>query len=88
MPHQGLGPARLARPDFTRSYDIPYRGVKPPRVSAALGRFYLRRGADLPQVRNHDQKRATNKRTWLQDHRRQIYPETQATREIAGFWGG
>jgi hypothetical protein len=30
--------------------DISRRGVKLPRVSAALGRFDLPRGADLPQV--------------------------------------
>ena len=35
---------------FTPPYDISYRGLKLPRVSAAIGRFYLRRGADLPQV--------------------------------------
>ena len=45
-----LDQARLAGPGFTRSYDISYRGVKLPRVSAALGRSYLRRGADLPQA--------------------------------------
>jgi hypothetical protein len=35
---------------FSLPYKISYRAVKLPRVSAALGRFYLRRGADLPQV--------------------------------------
>jgi hypothetical protein len=71
-----------------RPTTISYRGGKLPRVSAAPERFEMRRGADLPQVRKSRSKRATNKRTWLRDHCRQIYPETQATREIAGFWGG
>jgi hypothetical protein len=35
---------------FSRPYDISYRRVKLPRVSAALGGSELRRGADLPQV--------------------------------------
>jgi len=35
---------------FSRSYDISHHSVKLPRVSAALGRLYLRCGADLPQV--------------------------------------
>ena len=35
---------------FTRSCPISYRGLKLRRVSAALGRCYLRREADLPQV--------------------------------------
>ena len=35
---------------FSPPYEISYRGVKLPRVSAAFGRSYLRREADLPQV--------------------------------------
>jgi hypothetical protein len=35
---------------FSRPYEISYRGVKLPRVSAALGRSDLRRGAALPQM--------------------------------------
>jgi hypothetical protein len=35
---------------FSRRNEISYRGVKLPRVAAALGRLDLRRGADLPQV--------------------------------------
>jgi hypothetical protein len=35
---------------FTPPYEIPYHGLKLPRVSTGLGCFYLRRGADLPQV--------------------------------------
>jgi hypothetical protein len=35
---------------FSPPYDISYRGVKLPRVSAALGGSELRRGTDLPQV--------------------------------------
>ena len=35
---------------FIPPYDISYRGLKLPRVSAAFGRFELRREADLPQV--------------------------------------
>jgi hypothetical protein len=35
---------------FSPPNEISYRGLKPARVSAALGRSYLRRGADLPQV--------------------------------------
>jgi hypothetical protein len=43
------------RPDqgFNRPSHISYRGVKPAKVSAALGRCYLRRGAALPQVPRH-----------------------------------
>jgi hypothetical protein len=43
----------MANRGFNPPYDISYRGLKPPRVSAALGRCYLRSGADLPQVRAH-----------------------------------
>ena len=50
VPHERLGPARLTDQGFSRLYKIPYRAVKLPRVSAAFGRFCLRRGADLPQV--------------------------------------
>ena len=55
MPHAGpatLDLLSLLRPDpgFTPPSEISYRRLKLPRVSAALGRFYLRRGADLPQV--------------------------------------
>ena len=53
MPHQRLGPARLADRGFSRSYNISYRGVKPARVSAASRRIYLRCGAGLPQVGCH-----------------------------------
>jgi hypothetical protein len=35
---------------FSPPYEISYRGMKPPKVSAALGCFYLRRRTDLPQV--------------------------------------
>jgi hypothetical protein len=35
---------------FNPRYEILHRGVKPPRVSAALAICYLRRKADLPQV--------------------------------------
>ena len=35
---------------FSRPHDTPYRGLKLPRNSAALGRCYLRCGADPPQV--------------------------------------
>jgi hypothetical protein len=42
---------RLVWPDrgFSPPYKISYRDVKLSRVSAALGRFELRREADLPQ---------------------------------------
>ena len=50
VPHQRPGPARLADRGFSQSYNISYRGLKLPRVSAALGRSELRHGADLPQV--------------------------------------
>src|SRR3974377_1096680 len=45
----------VPRPDrsFSPPYGISYRGLKPPRISAALGRCYLRRGADLPQLACH-----------------------------------
>jgi hypothetical protein len=45
-----LGPTCLTDQGFSRRHRISYRGVKLPRVSAAFGRFYLRRGAGLPQV--------------------------------------
>jgi hypothetical protein len=32
--HQGFGPAGLARPGVTRTYDISYRGLKLSSVSA------------------------------------------------------
>jgi hypothetical protein len=35
---------------FSPPFDISYRAVKLPRVSAAFGRYYLRREADFPQV--------------------------------------
>ena len=35
---------------FTAPNDILHRDVKLARASAALGRFCLRRGADLPQM--------------------------------------
>jgi hypothetical protein len=38
------------RSGFGRPNDISYRGLKLPRISAALGRCHLRAGADLPQV--------------------------------------
>ena len=50
---QGIGRDRArfpARSGFTPPYETSYRGVKLPRVSAALGRLDLRRGADLPPV--------------------------------------
>jgi hypothetical protein len=47
---QELAPARLDR-GFTPSYETSYHGLKPPRLSAALGRSDLRQEADLPQVR-------------------------------------
>jgi hypothetical protein len=84
-PHQRAGPALPADRDFGSPYEISYRGVKLSRVSAGVGRFCLRRGADLPQVRNLDQKRATNKRTWLQDHCRQIYPERRRPERSPAF---
>jgi hypothetical protein len=48
MPHRGFGPARPARLGFhsARRYLMPR--FETPSVSAALGRFYLRRGTDLP----------------------------------------
>jgi hypothetical protein len=51
-PRIGPVPDHLARLDrgFTPPYEISYRGLKLPRVSAAHGRSYLRRGADLSQV--------------------------------------
>ena len=42
--------APLARSGFSPPPRISYRGLKLPRVSAALERSYLRRGAELPQV--------------------------------------
>ena len=50
VPRQCLGPVRLADRSFSRRYEISYRGVKLPRVSAASGPFYLRREPDLPQA--------------------------------------
>jgi hypothetical protein len=50
VPHQCLGPARLADRGFSRSYEISYRGLKLPRISAVLGRCHMRSGADFPQV--------------------------------------
>jgi hypothetical protein len=35
---------------FNPPYEISYRGVKLPRISATLGPCYLRCGADLAQV--------------------------------------
>jgi len=45
-------PPAVARPNqgFIPSCHISYRGLKLPRVSAALGRSERRRGTDLPQV--------------------------------------
>jgi hypothetical protein len=43
-------PAGVADQGFTPPYDISYRGVKLRRLSAALGRSYLRPEPDLPQV--------------------------------------
>jgi hypothetical protein len=37
-------------PGFSPPYKTSYRGLKLPMVSAAFGRFQLRREADLPQV--------------------------------------
>jgi hypothetical protein len=37
-------------PGFSPPYRISHRGLKLPRVPAALGRCYLRSGTDLPQV--------------------------------------
>jgi hypothetical protein len=58
VPHQ-----RLAQPPpnrgFTPPYGISYRGVKLLRLSAALGRSDLRRGADLPQVPTNRSPRLT-----------------------------
>ena len=42
--------APLAQSGFSPPPGISYRGVKLPRVPAALERSYLRRGAELPQV--------------------------------------
>ena len=42
VPHQRFGPARLADRGLTSPYEISYRGVKPPRVSAGFGRSDLR----------------------------------------------
>ena len=57
VPHQRLCRSRRGRwscprPNrgFNWPYEIPYRGLKLPRISAALGYCYLRSGADLPQV--------------------------------------
>ena len=50
LPDQRLGPARLALRGFSPPYETSHRGVKLPRVCSGLGRFDLRRGADLPQV--------------------------------------
>jgi hypothetical protein len=41
--------AKSPRLGFSQPYEISYRGVKLPRISAALGRCYLRHGSDLPQ---------------------------------------
>src|SRR6516162_4895694 len=46
VPHQGVGPDGLTDRGFGRPYEISYRGLKLPRVSAALGRSDLWRGAD------------------------------------------
>ena len=40
----------LSGEGFSLPYETSYRAVKPSRVSAALGRFFLRGEADLPQV--------------------------------------
>ena len=45
---QGARPARLAGQGFARTYDISYRGLKLPRVSAGLGRCYLQRAPERP----------------------------------------
>jgi hypothetical protein len=46
-----LAPIRLpSHRGFSPPYEISYGGLKLPRVSAALGRFHLRRWAGLPQV--------------------------------------
>jgi hypothetical protein len=47
---RGSAPWRTTDQGFSRSYNISYRDLKLPRVCAGLGRFYLRREADLPQV--------------------------------------
>jgi len=44
------GALARARRGFRPPYDNSYRGVKLTRISAALGRYCLRRGVDLPQV--------------------------------------
>src|SRR5215469_11623884 len=50
MPNQRLGPTRLDDQSFDRRYNILYRVLKLPKVSAALARFYMRPGISLPQV--------------------------------------
>lgn len=42
--------ALLVDRGFSPPYEISYRGLKLPRVSAAFRRRHLRRGTDLPQV--------------------------------------
>ena len=48
---------------FTPPYEISYRGVKLPKVSAALGCFDLRRGADLPLVGYPASEKGKHRRT-------------------------
>jgi hypothetical protein len=43
-----LKPRRPVRSGFQSADEISYRGVKLPRLSAAPGRFELRRGGELP----------------------------------------
>jgi hypothetical protein len=45
-----LGPADHHDQGFSGPSHISYRGVKLPGISAAFGEFYLRHGADLPQM--------------------------------------
>ena len=50
VPHERVGRTCLTDQGFSRRYEISYRGVKLPRVSAAFRRSYLRREAGLPHV--------------------------------------
>jgi hypothetical protein len=57
VPHERLGPTSLTDRGFSQPYEISYRGVKLPMVSAALGALlaavrggFCRRWRSLPKV--------------------------------------
>jgi hypothetical protein len=68
-PHDTDRPSSTKDPDqgFGPPYKISYGGLKLPKVSAILGRFYLRRRAGLLQVTSAIEIGASGGRAWLRD---------------------